>query len=94
MCFLGKTLLAFALLHSVLQGQICQLLHVFLDFLLELMLVEFFFLQLILLEFFLLELTPPQKCLFYYSGLDVKVGSQEIPGATGKFGFGVQNEAG
>ena len=33
-CFLGKTLLAFALLHSVLQGQICLLLHVFLDFLL------------------------------------------------------------
>ena len=29
----GKTLLAFALLHSVLQGQICQLLQVFLDFL-------------------------------------------------------------
>ena len=45
-------------------------------------------------KFFLLELTPPKKCLFYYSGLDVKVGSQEIPGATGKFGFGVQNEAG
>ena len=33
-CFLGKTLLAFALLHSVLQGQICLLLQVFLDFLL------------------------------------------------------------
>ena len=32
--FLGKTLLAFALLHSVLQGQICLLLQVFLDFLL------------------------------------------------------------
>ena len=31
---LGRTLLAFALLHSVLQGQICLLLHVFLDFLL------------------------------------------------------------
>jgi len=30
---LGKTLLAFALLHSVLQGQICLLLQVFLDFL-------------------------------------------------------------
>ena len=30
----GKTLLAFALLHSVLQGQICLLLQVFLDFLL------------------------------------------------------------
>ena len=32
--FLGKTLLAIALLHSVLQGQICLLLQVFLDFLL------------------------------------------------------------
>ena len=34
MCSLGKTLLAFALLHSVLQGQICLLLQVFPDFLL------------------------------------------------------------
>ena len=34
MCSLGKTLLAFALLHFVLQGQICLLLQVFLDFLL------------------------------------------------------------
>ena len=34
MSSLGKTLLAFALLHSVLQGQICLLLQVFLDFLL------------------------------------------------------------
>ena len=33
-CSLGKTLLPFALLHSVLQGQICLLLQVFLDFLL------------------------------------------------------------
>ena len=31
---IGKTLLAFALLHSILQGQICLLLQVFLDFLL------------------------------------------------------------
>ena len=31
---LGKTLLAFALLHSVLEGQICLLVQVFLDFLL------------------------------------------------------------
>ena len=34
MCFLDKTLLAFALLHSILQGQICLLVQVFLDFLL------------------------------------------------------------
>ena len=33
-CSLGKALLAFALLHSVLQGQICLLLQMFLDFLL------------------------------------------------------------
>jgi len=33
-CSLGKTLLAFALLHSIFQGQICLLLQVFLDFLL------------------------------------------------------------
>ena len=32
--FLGKTLLVFALLHSVFQGQICLLFQVFLDFLL------------------------------------------------------------
>ena len=29
-----------------------------------------------------------------YKSKDAKVGSQEIPGITGKFGFGVQNEAG
>ena len=34
MHFLGKTLLVFALLHSIFQGQICLLLKVFLDFLL------------------------------------------------------------
>ena len=34
MYFLGKTILAFALLHSILQGQIYQLLQVSLDFLL------------------------------------------------------------
>ena len=33
-CSVCKTLLSFALLHSVLQGQICLLLQVFLDFLL------------------------------------------------------------
>ena len=30
---------------------------------------------------------------FHHRGLDAKVGSQEIPGVTGKFGLGVQNEA-
>ena len=41
----------------------------------------------------LLELTP-KRCPFHHRGLECKVGSQEIPGVTGKFGFGVQNEAG
>ena len=35
-----------------------------------------------------------KRCPFQYRGLDAKVGSQEIAGVTGKFGLGVQNEAG
>ena len=42
----------------------------------------------------LLELTPPQNVLFITGDWNAKVGSQEIPGVTGKFGLGVQNEAG
>ena len=42
----------------------------------------------------LLELTPPKRCPFHYRGLECKGGSQETPGVTGKFGLGVQNEAG
>ena len=42
----------------------------------------------------LLELTPPKDVLFIIGDWNAKVGSQEIPGITGKFGFGVQNEAG
>ena len=42
----------------------------------------------------LLELTPKKRCPLHYKGLDAKVGSQETPGVTGKFGLGVQNEAG
>ena len=34
------------------------------------------------------------RCPFHYRGLNTKVGSQETPGVTGKFGLGVQNEAG
>ena len=41
----------------------------------------------------LLEITPPRKVLFIIGDWNAKVGSQEIPGVTGKFGFGVQNEA-
>ena len=42
----------------------------------------------------LLELTPPNDVLFIIGNWNAKVGSQEIPGITGKFGLGVQNEAG
>ena len=42
----------------------------------------------------LLELTPKKIVLFIIGDWNAKVGSQEIPGVTGKFGLGVQNEAG
>ena len=42
----------------------------------------------------LLELTPKKDVLFVIGDQNGKVGSQEIPGVTGKFGFGVQSEAG
>ena len=42
----------------------------------------------------LLELTPQKDVLFIIGYWNAKVGSQEIPGVTGKFGLGVQNEAG
>ena len=43
----------------------------------------------------LLELTPPQKNVLFIIGVwNAKVGSQETPGVTRKFGLGVQNEAG
>ena len=41
-----------------------------------------------------LELTPKKDVLFIIEDWNRKVGSQEIPGVTGKFGLGVQNEAG
>ena len=41
-----------------------------------------------------LELTPKKDVLFIIEDWNAKVGSQEIPGVTGKFGLGVQNEAG
>ena len=40
----------------------------------------------------LLELTPPKDVLFMIGDWNAKIGSQEIPGVTGKFGLGVQNE--
>ena len=42
----------------------------------------------------LLELTPKKDVLFIIGDWNAKVGSQEIPGVIGKFGLGVQNEAG
>ena len=42
----------------------------------------------------LLELTPQKYYLYIIGGWNAKVGSQETPGEKGKFGLGVQNEAG
>ena len=42
----------------------------------------------------LLELTPQKDVLFIIGNWNAKVQSQETPGVTGKFGLGVQNEAG
>ena len=42
----------------------------------------------------LLELIPKKDVLFIIRDWNAKVGSQETPGVTGKFGLGMQNEAG
>ena len=42
----------------------------------------------------LLELTPKRDVLFIIGDWNAKVGSQEIPGVTGKFGLKVQNKEG
>ena len=42
----------------------------------------------------LLGLTPKKDVLFIIGDWNAKVGSQETPGVTGKFGLGMQNEAG
>ena len=42
----------------------------------------------------LLELTPKKDALFILGDWNAKTGSQETPGVTGKFGLGIQNEAG
>ena len=42
----------------------------------------------------LLELTPKKDVLFIIGDWNAKLGSQETPGVTSKFGLGIQNEAG
>ena len=42
----------------------------------------------------LLELTPKKDVLFIIEDWNAKIGSQETPGVTGKFGLGVRNKAG
>ena len=42
----------------------------------------------------LLEVTPKRDVLFIIGDWNTKIGSQETPGVTCKFGLGVQNEAG
>ena len=42
----------------------------------------------------LLELTPKKDVLFMIGDWNAKVGSQETPAVTGKFGLGIRNEAG
>jgi len=42
----------------------------------------------------LLEVTPKKDVLFIIGDWNAKVGSEEIPRITGKFGLGAQNEAG
>ena len=42
----------------------------------------------------LLELTPQKDVLFIIGDWNAKVGSQETPGVTGRFGLVIQNEAG
>ena len=41
----------------------------------------------------LLELTPRKEVLFIIGDWNAKVGSQETPGVTGKYGLGIRNEA-
>ena len=42
----------------------------------------------------LLELTPQKDVLFIIGDWNAKVGNQETPGVTGKFGLGIRNEVG
>ena len=42
----------------------------------------------------LLELTPKKDVLFIIGDWNAKVGTQETPGVTGKFGLGIRNKQG
>ena len=55
--------------------------------------VEWFYKNLLHLQD-LLELTPKKDVLFIIGDWNEKIGSQETPGITGKFGLGIQNEVG
>ena len=46
------------------------------------------------MELCVLKLTPKKDVLLIIGDWNAKVGSQEIPGVTGKFGLGMQNETG
>ena len=41
-----------------------------------------------------MRINTQKRCPFHYRGLNAKVGRQETPGVTGKFGLGMRNEAG
>ena len=40
------------------------------------------------------RINTPKRCSFHYRGMECKGASQETRGVTGKFGLGIQNEAG
>ena len=89
MCSFGKTPLAFALLHSVLQGQIYSVIQVYaLTGNAEEAEIEWFYEDLQ----YLLKLTLKKYVHYIIGDWNAKVGSQEILGVIGKFGLGVQNE--
>ena len=92
MCSLGKTLLAFAQLHSIFQRKPYH--HR------SLSLCPNYYAEEAEFKWFyedlqgLLELTPKKVVLFIIGDWNTNAGSQETPGVTGKFGLRVQNEAG
>jgi len=90
---LGKTLLAFTLLHSVFQGKPFnfRVIQVYtLTNNAEEAEVEWFHEE--LQE--LLELATKKDVIFIIGDWNTKLGGQEILGVMGKFGLGIQNEAG